>query len=149
MCGETRSFLPSALAPRAARYASAVGTIAEELSGAEVYSVEFVRDYVQLHLEAESDEPATGGGYHARIIHISAITDPEVRRAGIRLRKRDPGWRDAVCELLNTKVRDASISDEEFRVEFDTDLVLTVSLRDADYRAPEAVTVSGIGEWVL
>lgn len=127
-----------------------MGTIGDELTGAEVASVEFVRDYLQLHLEADSDVPAIGGGWQVRNIHVSAITDPEVESGGQRQRKGDPGWRDALCALINARVRHATIDDgEEFRVEFDTGAVFRVSLRTADYHGPEAVNVFGLGTWIL
>ena len=44
-------------------HAAHVASIRDELLGAEVASIEFIRDYVQLHLEAETDEPAIGGQF--------------------------------------------------------------------------------------
>ena len=60
------------------------------------------------------------------------------------------GWRDALCELIDSRVRDASIVEhEEFRMEFDSGAVLSVSLRDDDYRGPEAVDEFGRETWIL
>ena len=118
----------------------------------------FVRDYVQLHLYADSDvrlqpEGMLGFGpvFGTRDIRVSAITDPELERSdGASLRKSDTGWRDALCELIDARVQGASITDgKEFRIDFDSGAVFRVSLRDEDRRGPEAVNIFGRGTWIL
>ena len=113
--------------------------IAEELDGAEVHQVVFVRDYVQLGLSVGD-----------RDVGISAVVDPVVVQAGHRFGRDQPGWRDALCDLIDAHVRVVSISEAAFRVEFDTGAVLEVSLRDADrVSGPEAVQVVGRESWIL
>ena len=121
------------------RYISVVADIAEELDEAEVYEVVFVRDYVQFGLHVGE-----------RNVRITAVVDPEVVEAGRRFSRSQPGWRDALCDLINAHVRVASISEAAFRVEFDTGAILQVSLRDADrVFGPEAVHVVGRETWIL
>lgn len=132
--------------------------INDELAGAEVDSVIFVRDYVQLHLYADFDvrlqpEGMAGPGpvFATRDIHISAITHPEVEDSGGHsFPKSDAGWRDALCELINARVQHASVTEgDEFRIEFDSGAIFRVSLRDEDRRGPEAVNIFGRGTWIL
>ena len=114
-----------------------MSSIAEELSGAEVYQVAFVRDYVQFGLHSDDGD-----------VGITAVTDPEVLIGGRKFGRDDVGWRDALCKLIGSRVRAASVSDDEFRVAFDADAVLTVSLLGNEY-SPEAVHVFGKGTWIL
>lgn len=134
-----------------------MNAIADELIGAEVSSVVFVRDYLQLVLEADRDVRVSDGMvgpgpmFAGRDIRISALTAPHVHDShGCRIQLTDAGWRDALCDLISDRVRDASIVErEEFRIEFDSGKVLTVSLRDDDRRGPEAVNVFGRETWIL
>ena len=114
-----------------------MSSIAEELSGAEVYQVVFVRDYVQFGLHSDAGD-----------VGITAVTDPEILIGGRTFRRGDAGWRDALCELIGSRVLATSVSDDEFRVDFDADAVLTVSLLGNEY-SPEAVQVVGKGTWIL
>lgn len=137
-----------------------MGDINKELAGAEVVSVVFVMDYLQLVLDADSDvrlapegmAPMAGEpSFAGREIRISALTDPEVKdSSGHIFRRSDAGWRDALCDLINERVHRAAIVDgTEFRLEFEAGSIFRVSLRDEDRQGPEAVNVFGKGSWVL
>jgi hypothetical protein len=120
----------------------------DELRGAQVSSVVFIKDYVQLHLQAETDEH-TPFGNRVRDIHLNAITDPIVEVAGQRFAHGDDGWRDAMCQLIDRHVTGAVVDASEVRLDFDGDIFLRVSLREEDRVGPEAVVIGGLRTWGL
>lgn len=87
------------------------------LIGDECDQVWFVRDYVMVILEHST---------------ITCVTDPVIAVGGEQLRIPEPGSRDALCDLINTKVTGASQrSDGTVDIEFDGGQVLSVMPWDA------------------
>jgi hypothetical protein len=93
--------------------------------GRELRSVEFVRDYVQLHFDGPT---------------ITAVTDPVVTVGEKQYERTTLGYRDVLCDRIGRTVRMAVVEeDERIVLEFDDKTCLIVSLREEDYRGPEAV----------
>lgn len=71
------------------------------LAGAELYSVQFVRDYVQLHFEDAVDSPC-----------LTCYIMPELRRFQLEVAERMtdgcPGYSDALRAFIGAKVHAAS-----------------------------------------
>ncbi len=98
----------------------------EVLLGTRLGAVTFVEDYVQLQF----------GG-----VILSAYTLPEVEATGRRWTSRDAGWRDELCAWIGISVRAASVSDQDLALIFEDSSAIRVSLRDEDYRGPEAFVI--------
>src|SRR2546425_6399588 len=102
-------------------------TMQEPLSpvvGAQLSSVEFVRDYVQLRF----DGPC-----------LTAFTPPMMRVGKTWVKWGSPGYRDLLCDRIATTVCLASVIEEkEIRIEFDDGALLAISLRPEDYSGAEA-----------
>ena len=99
------------------------------LVGCRLYSVQFVLNYVQLWFESDRLHP-----------YVTAVTCPKVKMRGSPLAWESPGYRDALCSLIGKVVSKASvIENEEFRMEFGDETLITISLKKEDYRGPEAV----------
>jgi hypothetical protein len=112
---------------------SLVGIIGRRLS-----AVVFVEDYVQFHFE----EPTTV---------LTAITMPTVTTSQHEFGQHASGYRDALCDLIDKRVRAASVIEgAELRLEMEDGAVLTVSLKPEEARGPESATFSrGPGDlWV-
>ena len=121
-------------------------SIADELVGAEVGSIVFVRDYVQIYMDKDHAEPLPPGSV-ADVI-VNAYSDPEVITGATRLKKGDAGWRDALCDLIGRTVTRVKVkADRELLVAFGDETALVVSLADADKHGPEAVYVQGPRGW--
>jgi hypothetical protein len=98
--------------------------------GLRLTAVVFVEDYVQLQFES----PATV---------LTAITLPRVTVSGERWYEGTPGYRDALCGLITTSVRAASVIEgSEIRIELENQAILTVSLNPEEARGEEAATFS-------
>ena len=98
-----------------------------ELVGRELSSVTFVRDYVQLAFD--------GPG-------INAYTLPTVTRGSEVLSLRQPGYRDCLCEQIGCRVERTEVDDQRASIIFENGAVVSISLRDDDYRGPEALEFS-------
>jgi hypothetical protein len=97
----------------------------QELVGQELASVEFVQDYVQLHFDGPT---------------ISAYTQPSVRlKSSEVLSWGEPGFRDALCAEIASLVRSVEVRPEQVSIVFETGDQVWISLRDQDYRGPEAL----------
>jgi hypothetical protein len=113
----------------------------EDLIGSELYSVVFVRDYVQLYLDAEPGLPAQGNWQ----IIVNLYVLPTLRAPSIALASGDQGWADALRTLIDKKIASAALNPGvEFAISFDTGEELHVSLRPGDRLDPpshEAIEV--------
>jgi hypothetical protein len=95
------------------------------LIGRELSSVEFVRDYIQLHFDGPS---------------LTMVTNPVIYTADFSYNWDMPGYRDALCDRIGTVVSKAFVVEgEEFRLEFDDSSCVVVSLREDDYVGAEAI----------
>jgi hypothetical protein len=126
-----------------------MSTLDAELAGAEVASVEFVRDYLQLHLEKEIAEH-TPFGNRSRSIHVNMYTSPEIVIGGTRLAHGQPGWRDALVGLIDDRLATATERENvELSIGFEGGGRLVVSLLPDAYTGPEAVVVIGLATWAF
>ncbi len=108
----------------------------ESLIGCELSSVEFVRDYIQLHFDGP---------------YLTLITNPMVQIGDIFYKWGQLGYRDAICDCINAKVSTAFISEgKELHLDFNQGTVITVSLKPKDYTGAEAVIFNNASEkwWV-
>ncbi len=112
----------------------------EDLIGSELYSVVFVRDYVQLYLDAEPGLPAQGNWQ----IIVNLYVLPTLRAPSIALSSGDLGWADALRTLIDKKIASVALNPGvELTISFDTGEELHVSLRPGDRSDPsyEAIEV--------
>ncbi len=93
--------------------ASPVVTALEMLVGAEVGSVCFVRDYVELHF----DGPI-----------LRALSDPVVEIAGIETTFPAEGSRDGLCLLIGKEIVAAREDTEALILEFGGSMLLRIPL---------------------
>jgi len=104
-----------------------------ELVGRDLTSVEFVLDYIQLHFE----KPC-----------LTALTLPSVRGAGWEVKFGDPGYRDRLCEQIGVSVEAVDATEVEAVLRFANGNAIVISLRNEDYRGPEAINfTNGEGSW--
>ena len=115
-----------------------------QLVGSELYSVVFVRDYVQLYLDAEPGQPAREGWQATVNLYI----DPVVEAGSRVLTSTNPEWANALRSLINSRVVDVAVAEEkDFAVTFHSGVVLRVSLRPEDYLSHEAIEVTRGKHW--
>ena len=96
------------------------------LEGEQLSSVEFVQDYVQLRFDGP------------RLTVYTSVH--KVTRNEKSVAWGDAGYRDALCSLIGHKVKKALVIDSEsLSFTFDDGSVWSMSLRDEDYRGPEAL----------
>ena len=95
--------------------------------GDRLEAVTFVMDYVQLQFDAAQ---------------LTAYTLPQVELAGHRWTSEDDGWRDSLCARIGIAVRNVSCSDQRLQFDFEDGAAIVVSLRNEDYRGPEAFMLS-------
>jgi len=95
-----------------------------KLAGEELSAVTFVRDYVQL----EFDGPC-----------LNAYTAPAVTHGSESLSLGQPGYRDVLCGQIGGRVECTKVDDQRVSIIFANGVVVSISLRDDDYRGPEAL----------
>jgi hypothetical protein len=112
------------------------GSILRALVGSELSTVVFVRDSLQLGFEeGQIGEPEPGvlraptAGTSGA---FSAFTLPQLLMDGHHLRSGQPGYRDALVEQIGRRVTDADENDERLWFEFESGVVVTVSLAEED-----------------
>lgn len=100
-------------------------TIPELLSGMELASVEFVRDYLQLHFDGPS---------------LTSLTFPDIEVRARRLQYGDSGYRDTLCTFIGRKVLEANVLvDIALWLAFEDDGRLVFSLKPSEAVGPEMV----------
>ncbi|HYF63438.1 MAG TPA: hypothetical protein VD886_11530 [Herpetosiphonaceae bacterium] len=104
--------------------------------GAQLDSVTFVQDYVQLHFDGP---------------RLDAYTWPAVEIGDVCYRWGEQDYRNQLCERIASIVARASVIEGEvIRVEFSDGAVITISLRAEDYCCAEAAMFSvndGTSRW--
>ena len=98
-----------------------------KLVGHELSSVTFVRDYVQLAFD--------GPG-------MNAYTMPTVACGSESLGLGQPGYRDGLCRQIGCKVERTEVDAQRVSIVFEGGAAISISLRDEDYRGPEALEFS-------
>jgi hypothetical protein len=107
------------------------------LKGTALSSVEFLRDYVQLHFDGST---------------LTAYTQPYLVRESKATSWGDSTYRDSLCALIGVQIEGTEVIEgRELTLVFDDGTALKVSLDNRDYRGPEALEfVSGSGpSWVV
>jgi hypothetical protein len=94
------------------------------LVGEQLSSVEFVADYVQLWFNGPC---------------LTAHTPPTVSRGKEKLMWGDLRYRDALCEQIGRGVEHTLVDAEQAAVVFGNGATVSISLRERDYRGPEAL----------
>jgi hypothetical protein len=96
------------------------------LIGEYLSSVEFVMDYVQLR-------------FSGPCLTVYAIVQ-RVTKDGLTKTWGEPGYRDALCSIITHTLKQAHVeTGQQLSLIFDDGSVWSVSLRDEDYRGPEAI----------
>jgi hypothetical protein len=99
------------------------------LEDEQLSSVEFVQDYVQLRFNGPC---------------LTVYTNAhKVTKDGSSIAWGDTGYRDALCGLITHTVKKVLLKDSEsLSITLDDSSVWFISLRDEDYRGPEALMYS-------
>ncbi len=104
-------------------------TLFQQLRGEQLSAVTFVQDYLQLWFD--------GPG-------INVINPLTVHSGGLKVTSGQPGFRDLLCAQIAKVVAEVSYRDGvAFEVRFEDGSTISVSLRKADYTAPEAIYAHG------
>lgn len=103
------------------------------MEGSELGSIVFVRDYIQFVFEPEAESNST----------LTTFTLPTVTRGDMELGPLAQGYRDALCSLIGLRVVSAEAEEGvEVLITLGPKLSLRVSLREEDYRGPEAALLT-------
>ena len=98
-----------------------------ELVGHVMSSVEFVEDYVQLRFDSAC---------------LTAYTPPTITWGAESLSLAHAGYRDALCRQIGCRAERTEVNDQQVSIVFESGAVVAVSLREDDYRGPEALQFS-------
>jgi|HubBroStandDraft_1064217.scaffolds.fasta_scaffold135262_1 hypothetical protein len=107
-------------APTNQTLADALGNLA----GHALSSVEFVADYVQLRFDGPT---------------LTAYTAPTVSWGSESHVWGEPGYRDALCRQIGCRIERTAVDDQQVSIAFESGATVLISLRDDDYRGPEAL----------
>lgn len=101
-----------------------MAVLLEIIVGAQLSSVEFVQDYVQLRFDGPN---------------LTLFVWPSLHFPNRVVRFGEPGYRDELCGRIALKVRQARIREnEDLVINFEDGVELFVSLKAADRTGPEA-----------
>lgn len=96
----------------------------KRLEGEQLSSVEFVlQDYVQLRFNGPC---------------LNAYNRHWITSGPSKIMWGEPGYCDALCKLAAHTVQKTKLTDEELTIAFDNNEAWIMSLRNEDYRGPEA-----------
>ena len=98
-----------------------------ELVGHVLSSVGFVADYVQLGFNG----PA-----------MNAYTTPRITCGSESLSLGQPGYCDCLRRQIGCRVERTEVDDQRVSIAFESGAVVSISLRNDDYRGPEALEFS-------
>jgi hypothetical protein len=98
-----------------------------KLVGHALSSVEFVADYVQLRFDGPT---------------LTAYTPPTLRCGSERHIWGQAGYRDALCRQIGCRVERTAVEHDQVSIAFEGRAMVLISLRDNDYRGPEALQFS-------
>jgi hypothetical protein len=98
----------------------------KQLIGAQLSSVEFVQDYLQLRFDGQC--LTVYGEVHQIFCSQSSVSWSQ------------PGYRDTLCDLITHQIRKTELlPNEKISLTFDNESVWSMSLREEDRRGPEAL----------
>ena len=101
----------------------------EIIVGEKLSAITFVLDYWQLQFDGSS---------------INALTSLEVRADGHTLCNTDDQFRKLICSQIGKTVRSVTlVAHEAFTVGFEDQSSISISLKEDDYRGPEALVFFG------
>ena len=104
------------------------------LDGETLCSVTFVADYWQLHFGNST---------------ITPLTRVEVHGNGAVVRDGDDQFRNRLCEQMGKVVERFELEQPvACTITFEDQSSISISLKQADYRGPEAMTISGAGNFL-
>jgi len=115
--------MPLTDTPMSQTLADALG----KLVGHKLSSVTFVADYIQLGFD--------GAG-------MNAYTTPTVTCGSDSLSLGQPGYRDVLCGQIGCRVERTEVDKQRVSIVFESGTEVSISLRDDDYRGPEALEFS-------
>ena len=97
----------------------------QQFKGKSLSSVEFVQDYVQLRFDGST---------------LTAYIWPYLQVGSQTFSWGDLPYKDSLCARIGVQVKDASFIDgRDLTIWFEDGAMLKISLRDEDYRGPEAL----------
>jgi hypothetical protein len=92
--------------------------------GHDLSSVTFVRDYIQFAFDGP---------------RLNAYTAPAVSFGAESLSLGHPGYRDCLCKQIGCRIERTEVNDQRVAIIFEKGAVVSISLRDDDYRGPGAL----------
>ena len=94
----------------------------EKVIGAVLYSVTFIRDYIQFGFHCESNDAC-----------LTAYASPSVTLNCVEYSYENNGYRDALCGLINQIVKDVHTGDDDsIKVIFEGNDKLSISPTDKE-----------------
>jgi len=107
----------------------------QQLVGKQLSAVTFVQDYLQLHFD--------GPTLNAMTV-VTVVTPKGLAKMG------DDQFRNVLCSCIARQVSRVQLMNHEALVlHFADGLLVTVSLRDEDYRGAEAITFLGANNQIV
>jgi hypothetical protein len=104
------------------------------LDGETLASVMFIHDYWQLHFGNST---------------ITPLTRVEVQVNGAIVRDGDDQFRNRLCEQIGKVVERFELEQQvACTITFEDQSSISISLKQADYTGPEAMTISGAGDFL-
>lgn len=99
--------------------------------GEQLSAVVFVMDYVQLQFNSSST--------------VTVLTPITVIPPGssLAVRSGDDQFRNRLCEQIAKIMSNASVTSEEFRIVFEDQTMISISLRAEDCPGPESIIIYG------
>ncbi len=113
-------------------------TLSQQIIGEQLSGVTFVMDYVQLQFNPPPS--------------INVYTVSTVSSSSGKWTTGDDQFRNKLCGQIGKLVKSVDIQDQEaFRITFNDDSVISISLQPSDYAGPEAVEFIGRGKtgWLI
>lgn len=128
------TYLPPGTSAKARQAVTQAGFLGP-IVGEQLHQVSFVMDYVRLHFNEAC---------------LTALTLPTVRVSDQVWTSAEAGWRDRLCERIGVAVESAYVRGGEIGIDFEDGARIAVSLKEQDYRGPEAINfMAPGGVWVV
>jgi hypothetical protein len=100
----------------------------KSIENSDLSAVIFIRDYIQFVFEGEKEN-----------VRLSAFTLPSVIASNQEYNFLSPGWRDALCILINKIVKSAIAEEGNgMKITFEDGDILGISLKEEDCEGLES-----------